>query len=172
LTSAELDACHQDFINGCFNACMNATHPNPERARWMALLAKSPPHVLSQAVVQYGALPSFTWLRRPEIGLAMVRGRTGGTGAKFNVGEMSVTRCALRLATGEMGVAYIAGRDVRQAEWAAIFDALMQSGASGEVSEKVLQPIEAALAQRRTETINRAQATNVEFMTMVRGEDA
>lgn len=149
-----------------------ASHPNPERARWMALLAKSPPDVLSKAVAQYGGLPAFTWLRRPEIGLAMVRARTGGTGARFNLGEMSMTRCALRLATGEMGVAYVAGRDVRQAEWAALFDALMQSEAAGHVRKTVLQPIESALAQRLAQTNAQARATKVDFITMVRGEDA
>jgi alpha-D-ribose 1-methylphosphonate 5-triphosphate synthase subunit PhnG len=151
---------------------MNDTSSNRERARWMSLLARSPSQVLSKAVERYGALPSFTWLRRPEIGLAMVRARTGGTGAKFNLGEMSVTRCALRLASGEMGVAYVAGRDVRQAEWAAIFDALMQSDASTQVRTAVLQPIESALMQRAAEIRAQAQATKVDFMTMVRGEDA
>ncbi|MES2536442.1 MAG: phosphonate C-P lyase system protein PhnG [Pseudomonadota bacterium] len=148
------------------------TPANPERAQWMGLLAKSPPDVLAQAVDQFGDLPSFTWLRRPEIGLAMVRARTGGTGTQFNLGEMSVTRCALRLATGEMGVAYVAGRNTRQAEWAALFDALMQSDASESVRQTVLRPIEAALAKRLAETRSQALATKVDFITMVRGEDA
>ena len=32
----------------------------------------------------------------------MVRGRVGGTGAPFNLGEMSVTRCSVRLADGSL----------------------------------------------------------------------
>lgn len=102
----------------------------------------------------------------------MVRGRMGGTGAQFNVGEMSVTRCALRLASGEMGVAYVAGRDARHAEWAALCDALMQSSAVDRVRELVLRPIEQALAAQHAETAARAEATRVEFLTMVRGENA
>jgi alpha-D-ribose 1-methylphosphonate 5-triphosphate synthase subunit PhnG len=102
----------------------------------------------------------------------MVRARTGGTGAQFNVGEMSMTRCALRLASGEMGIAYLAGRDTRHAELAAIFDALMQSDAAAKVQKTVLQPIEAALAEKLARTHAQAKATKVEFMTMVRGEDA
>ena len=142
-----------------------------DRASWMRLLAKAPQEILSEAVAKYGALPAYQWLRRPEIGLAMVRGRTGGTGAQFNVGEMSLTRCALRLATGEMGVAYVAGRDLRHAEWAAIFDALMQSDACEKVRQIVLQPVASALAKKTSETIANARATKVEFMTMVRGEN-
>ena len=143
----------------------------PERAGWMSLLAKAPRDTLLDVAGRYGELPSFTWLRKPETGLAMVRARAGGTGSQFNLGEMSVTRCALRLASGEMGVAYVSGRDQRHAELAAIFDALMQSGARDSVQANVLQPIEQALVQRQRRAQAEAQATKVEFMTMVRGED-
>lgn len=138
----------------------------------MSLLAKAPFPVLSEAVAAFGDLPGFTWLRRPQVGLAMVRARAGGTGAQFNLGEMSMTRCALRLESGEMGVAYVAGRDARHAEWAALFDALMQTPAANKVRDRVLDPIDAVLAARLAETVRQAQATRVDFMTMVRGEDA
>ncbi len=138
----------------------------------MALLARAPTAVLRDAVAAFGELPSYTWLRRPQSGLAMVRARTGGTGAQFNLGEMSVTRCALRLASGEMGVAYVSGRDARHAELAALFDALLQTPAFESVGKAVLQPIEAALAASLTDTLCRAQSTRVDFMTMVRGESA
>ena len=138
----------------------------------MSLLAKAPMPVLRDAVAGFGVLPTYSWLRRPEIGLAMVRARTGGTGAQINLGEMSITRCALRLDSGEMGVAYVAGRDARHAEWAALFDALMQTPAADSVRGRVLDPIDAALGARLAETLAQAQATRVDFMTMVRGEDA
>jgi alpha-D-ribose 1-methylphosphonate 5-triphosphate synthase subunit PhnG len=145
------------------------------RALWMSLLAKAPSTILADTVNEYtrlhGSLPSYVWLRRPEIGLAMVRARTGGTGQQFNLGEMSVTRCALRLASGEMGVAYVAGRDARHATWAAIFDALLQSDSAAQVEQIVLAPIEAALAAQRALTEARAEATRVDFMTMVREEN-
>ncbi len=151
---------------------MNQTEMNADRARWMALLAKAPPGLFASAVASFGALPDYLWLRKPEVGLAMVRARTGGTGAQFNLGEMSVTRCALRLASGEMGVAYVAGRDRGHAEKAALFDALMQSEARPRVEEIVLQPIAAALDAALCATLAQAAETKVEFMTMVRGEDA
>ena len=178
LTAPGLRRCHQDFTRQCFNTGMTNTLPNsdpkadPDRAQWMSLLARSPASLLSDVAGSWNAMPSFTWLRRPEIGLAMVRGRTGGTGAQFNLGEMSVTRCALRIDSGEMGVAYVTGRNPRHAELAALFDALMQTAAATTVRSRVLQPIAAALAAHEAQTRARAQATRVDFMTMVRGEDA
>jgi alpha-D-ribose 1-methylphosphonate 5-triphosphate synthase subunit PhnG len=151
---------------------MNTQENTMKRARWMSLLAKAPMHVLSEAATRYGTLPSYLWLRQPEVGLAMVRGRTGGTGKQFNLGEMSVTRCALRLQSGQMGVAYVAGRDKQHAELAAIFDALLQSDAAEHVQQIVLAPIEHAIDAATAQTRARAEATRVEFMTMVRGEDA
>ncbi len=155
---------------------MNAEHtPNSaqqERARWMSILAKAPAPELAASVRQFGELPAYLWLRKPETGLAMVRARTGGTGSQFNLGEMSVTRCALRLATGETGVAYVAGRDQRHAEWAAIFDALMQGEKKSVIEENIIKPLEAALQKKREQLQAEALATKVEFMTMVRGENA
>lgn len=101
----------------------------------------------------------------------MVRARAGGSGAQFNLGEMSITRCALRLQSGETGIAYVAGRHPRHAELAAVFDALMQSPQRDAVHAAVLQPIEQALAARDAELRAQAALTKVEFMTMVRGED-
>ncbi len=65
-------------------------------------------------------------LRGPEAGLVMVRGRTGGGGAPFNLGEMTTTRCTVRTDAGFVGHAYVAGRDERLAEVAALADALLQ----------------------------------------------
>ncbi len=46
--------------------------------------------------------PEFDWLRAADIGLAMVRGRVGGSGEDaFNLGEVTVTRATLRLRVHE-----------------------------------------------------------------------
>jgi alpha-D-ribose 1-methylphosphonate 5-triphosphate synthase subunit PhnG len=149
---------------------MDTQHIASTRAEWISLLAKAPVDLLSEVIAAYGEMPPYEWLRRPEIGLAMVRARIGGTGAKFNLGEMTVTRCTLRLHTGQMGVAYVAGRHVRHAEWAAVFDALMQTQARDHVIRTVLCPIKCALDKNLVETQARVQATKVDFNTMVRGE--
>ncbi|KRB93133.1 phosphonate C-P lyase system protein PhnG [Noviherbaspirillum sp. Root189] len=150
---------------------MKTLDATSDRARWMSLLAKAPRNTLMDAATQYGPLPEFLWMRKPETGLAMVRARAGGTGMQFNQGEMTITRCAVRLVSGETGIAYIAGRDKRHAELAAIFDALMQSNARNNVRSLVLDKVERKIAEQRQAARARAQATKVEFMTMVRGED-
>ena len=148
--------------------------PDTENARkhWMSLLAKAPEGRVAALLDAHQARPGFTWLRAPEIGSTMVRGRAGGTGAPFNLGEMTVTRCALTLDTGEVGHAYIQGRRKSDAEAAALVDALMQQGGTAEaLRAAVLQPLEDEEAARRTKRAAKAAATKVEFFTMARGED-
>jgi len=137
----------------------------------MSLLAKSPANVLNSRFAALQDVPPFHWLRRPEVGGVMLRGRMGGTGAAFNLGEMTVTRCALKLESGEVGHAYVQGRDKRQAEQAALVDALMQTGRADEVETRVLTPLADHLAEMRDVRAAKAAATKVDFFTMVRGED-
>ena len=73
------------------------------------------------------ALPAHENLREPENGLVMVRGRIGGDGAPFNLGEATVSRAAVRLATGEVGFGYVLGRDRQKARMIALCDALIQT---------------------------------------------
>ena len=141
------------------------------RRDWMAVLAKAPATELGAKVGALGPLPGFDWLRKPETGAVMVRGRAGATGAPFNVGEMTVTRCALRLADGLVGHAYVAGRDHGKARLAAICDALLQGPRRREVEAAVVAPLRAAHAAGRASEAGRAEATRVQFFTMVRGED-
>ena len=109
-------------------------------------------------------------LRAPETGLVMLRGRMGATGAAFNLGEATVTRCAVRLANGGEGHAYVMGRNAAHARLAAICDALLQTGESG-MSETVIEPLEAKLQAAQAEASTKAAATKVDFFTMVRGDD-
>ncbi|PTQ75895.1 phosphonate C-P lyase system protein PhnG [Celeribacter persicus] len=149
-----------------------ALSPEQEARRaWMGLLAKSDAAHLAECLGAVPALPSFDWLRRPEVGGVMVRGRMGGTGAPFNLGEMTVARCSLRLETGEVGHGYVQGRDKQQAEQAALVDALMQGPRADELRDAVLVPLEEAQVALRTARAAKAAATKVDFFTMVRGED-
>src|SRR5215469_26876 len=100
--------------------------PGPEpaaRRRWMAALARADVKTLEAAWHDLPERPPYRHLRQPEVGLAMVRGRMGGTGQKFNLGEMTVARAAVRTDSGVVGFGYVAGRDRRHAELAAVFDA-------------------------------------------------
>ena len=147
------------------------TAENNRRA-WMSLLAKAPAHRLSVLWKAYGTAPEFHWLRAPEIGASMVRGRLGATGAPFNLGEMTLTRCALQLESGEVGHGYVQGRDKNKAQVAALVDAMMQGPDAEAVASAILSPLEAEMAASQTVRAEKAAATKVDFFTMVRGEDA
>jgi alpha-D-ribose 1-methylphosphonate 5-triphosphate synthase subunit PhnG len=142
----------------------------PDRKAWMSLMAKAPEGRVAALLDAALPRPTFTWLRAPEIGSVMVRGRAGGTGAPFNLGEMTITRCALTLPSGEVGHAYVQGRSKADAEAAALVDALMQTGAVNVMQAKVLETLEQEATAQRTKRAEKAAATKVDFFTMVRGE--
>lgn len=140
----------------------------PARKSWMATLAKASP---ARLAALFPDLPPHHVLRQPEIGAVMVRGRVGGTGAAFNLGEMTVTRASVRLESGEVGHAWIQGRDKLHALRAAAVDALMQTGAAPVLTAQVLHPLQAEAQATRAARAAKAAATKVDFFTMVRGED-
>lgn len=145
--------------------------PNAERKTRMSLLAKAPAQLLADLWGKMDDKPEFEWLRAPEVGGAMVRGRMGGTGAAFNLGEMTVTRCSLRLADGVVGHAYVQGRDKSKARIAALVDALMQGPEAARIQRAILDPLGEQTEAKRTARAAKAAATKVEFFTMMRGED-
>src|SRR5262249_34132072 len=99
--------------------------PAPRRCA-MAVFAQAHAEEIEQALRAVHPI-DYVELRAPESGLVMLRGRIGGDGAAFNLGEATVTRAAVQLASGEVGIAYILGRDRRKARLTAICDALWQS---------------------------------------------
>lgn len=117
------------------------------------------------------ALPDHQDLRTPENGLVMLRGRVGGDGAPFNLGEATVSRAAVRLATGEVGFGYTLGRNSEKARLIALCDALVQSrDFGGAVERNVIAPLREQLMIRRRQAAEETAATKVDFYTMVRGE--
>lgn len=159
-----------------------ANQANAARAAWLRILALAQTDALDAAYARLGesgALPGYRLLRKPESGMAMVRARAGGTGAQFNLGEVTVTRCAVVLEDGDAGsvdgtagVAYVQGRGVRHAEQAAVLDALLQRPAWHQrVQDIVLAPLAQTLAEHAAHEAATAAQTRVEFFTMVRGED-
>lgn len=138
------------------------------RKTWMATLAKAAPARLAALLPD---LPPHAVLRQPGVGAVMVRGRIGATGDAFNLGEMTVTRASVRLGTGEVGHAWVQGRDKGHALRAAVIDALMQTDRAAEMTVQVLEPLAAEARDARAARAARAAATKVDFFTMVRGED-
>lgn len=139
------------------------------RRRAMAVLADTATGEIEQKLSAL-AVPSHEDLRTAENGLVMLRGRIGGDGAPFNLGEATVTRAAVRLASGETGFAYVLGRDARKARLIAICDAMLQSKTADEVLDLVVVPLEQAMLARRRATDAETAATRVNFFTLVRGE--
>jgi len=140
------------------------------RQRWIGVLAHAQCIELN---VHEAALRDIDYqlIRAPEVGMTLVRGRMGGTGAPFNVGEMSVTRCVVRLADGRVGYSYLAGRDKRHAELAALADAHLQGSQQGRWLAELIEPLAQAQAGRRAQQDAETAATKVEFFTLVRGEN-
>ncbi|MBE7246763.1 MAG: phosphonate C-P lyase system protein PhnG [Actinomycetospora chiangmaiensis] len=136
----------------------------------MALCAAATGAELARAVTACGA-PQAEDLRAPEIGLVMATGRIGGDGRPFNLGEVSVTRAAVRLADGRTGFAYHLGRDHRRARDAAILDALWQGEAERRPVEAALAPVAQRRATKAAAEARRTAATRVDFLTLARGED-
>ena len=141
-----------------------------ERQGWISTLAKADAaHLLDEwNRVQGHERPTYEMLRPPEIGLVMVRGRAGGVGDRFNLGEMTVTRCAVRLSSGETGISYRSGRDKLAAEVAAILDGMLQRPGSCATAQAIVGRIAQTLASERAEQARRSGATKVQFFTMTR----
>ncbi|MFN4211840.1 MAG: phosphonate C-P lyase system protein PhnG [Devosia sp.] len=134
------------------------------------VLASAPTRSLAELWDRWADKPGHTKVRGPEIGLVMVRGRAGGGGAPFNLGEATVSRASVRIASGEVGHGYCLGRDMAKAEVIAVIDALWQREPA-RVQAEIIAPLQTLAAdadqQRRDETA----ATRVDFFTMVRGDN-
>ena len=143
------------------------------RRRAMGALACMPATLLAQ---RYAAIadtaPAAMPLRGPEVGLVMLRGRAGGGGAAFNLGEASVVRASVALASGEVGHAVILGREAERARIAAHLDALWQRPDwRSRVEADFVTPSLDAEAVAAARSAEETEATRVDFFTLVRGED-
>jgi alpha-D-ribose 1-methylphosphonate 5-triphosphate synthase subunit PhnG len=139
----------------------------------MAVLAENAAAEIASLVEGLEPLPASDDMRAPENGLVVIRGRVGGDGAQFNLGEATVSRAVVRLATGEIGFGYVLGRDRDKARLIALCDALVQTkDHSAAVESKVIAPLRARLEAQRDLRARQVAATKVDFFTLVRGEDS
>jgi alpha-D-ribose 1-methylphosphonate 5-triphosphate synthase subunit PhnG len=144
---------------------------NEPRQLWLGILARASRIELEEALTRLGPLPALEHVRPSEPGMFMLRGRIGGTGDAFNLGEATVTRCALRVGSSELGVGYSLGRDRRKAELIAVFDALLQGNTHRvQIQQHVIELMAGRQAEDRDAASRRAATSRVEFFTMARGE--
>ena len=151
--------------------CETPTSETTARQAWLAVLSRATLAQLENLMPLADQLPPVHQVRPPEIGMVMLRGRVGGTGNPFNLGEASVVRCAVRLGEGPLGISYALGRDKRRAELAALVDALLQDPAQhDDMHRTVIAPLAQAQAQARDSKQRSVAGSKVEFFTFVRGE--
>ena len=167
------------------NNALEQHNATARRATWMALLSRAPPALRTHGLGSDATLP-FEWLRKPQVGLMMMQARAGGTGERFNFGEITVTRCTLRLHTTQslgtsnasdvaetpntlVGVSYVLGRSQYLAQLAALADALLQDDARFEaLNDQLLKPIAHHLSVAKAKRHAQAQSSRVEFFTVSR----
>ncbi len=146
------------------------------RQAWISVLAKADSARLMQLYDGLSDIPDYDIVRPAETGLVMVRGRAGGTGSPFNMGEMTVTRCVVRLrnkgGASPVGHAYCADRDRKAAEARAVLDAMLQLGEERpRIEAEVIDPLRRERDEAAQERARKVAATKVDFFTMVRGEN-
>jgi alpha-D-ribose 1-methylphosphonate 5-triphosphate synthase subunit PhnG len=144
------------------------------RQRWMRALAMAGTDALDAAWQAWEPKPAVQAIRGPEAGLVMVRARIDGGGARFNLGEATVTRATVRLhgealSADTVGTSYLLGTDLNHARLAAIFDGLLCDGQHRErVLAEVITPLEQAQAERDELRQAEARSTLVDFFSVAR----
>jgi len=147
------------------------SNPTLSRKAWLAVLARASCEQLESQRPSSVLLRNLQQVRQPEVGMLMLRGRVGGTGNPFNLGEATVVRSAVRLGDGPLGVSYSLGRDKHRSELAAIFDALLQDPLHhDQLQRELIVPLANAQAQASAAIQNKMASSKVEFFTFVRGE--
>lgn len=156
------------------------TEPRPpseatqQRQSWMRTLATSSADALRTAWADWAPRPAVEPIRGPEAGLVMVRSRIDAGGARFNLGEATVTRATVRLhgeplAADAVGSAYVLGTDLEHARLAAIFDGLLSDeGQRARVMAEVVVPLQREQAERDAARHAEARSTLVDFFTVSR----
>jgi alpha-D-ribose 1-methylphosphonate 5-triphosphate synthase subunit PhnG len=141
------------------------------RSRWLQALALANDGDVEAINAELAVRPDeFHMLRAPQIGSVMARARAGGSGAPFNLGEVTVTRSAVRSSDGTVGIGWVQGRRPQRSADIARLDAVLQA-ADPHRAAGLVRRLEAALSARRAVVARKAAATRVEFFTLVRGED-
>lgn len=143
-----------------------------EAKRALALLARADHQTLQQVWEKLALKPAFRKIRGPEVGLVMVKGRIGGGGDPFNLGEATVCRASIETETGVIGHSYRLGTDKAAAELGAVLHALWQTDDHRQhIERELLSPIEQRAEAEAMQRSQQTAATKVDFFTMVRGED-
>ena len=142
-----------------------------ERKDWISLLSSAEPSHLEAVRRKLNSSIDYTYITRPETGMIMVRAKADGSKARFNLGEVTISRCVLEVKQKYLGVSWVMGSDLKHAELAALFDGLLQDP---EYHKELIISLIKMLKEKqkaKDETLARDVAdTKVEFFTLKRGE--
>ena len=149
-----------------------AEHDTPNlRQQWLRTLVLADADALARLVDPVISEYVFETLRAPEAGLVLLRARIGGDGDRFNLGEVTATRCVLRHVAPDgavtVGVGHALGRDLQRVHRIAALDALLQrSDLHAHLQQAVLAELEAARQAREQQEHAAVEATRVRFFTL------
>lgn len=142
------------------------------RQRWLSVLAFSPVAELEKRWHALNLHPQYALLRAAEIALTRLQARMGGTGKRFVLGDMTITRAVVRLADGTCGYSYVAGRDKAHAERCAVIDALLQQAENHDrLQEHLIISLAAQRAELCEQRAREIASSKVDFFTLVRGDN-
>ena len=153
---------------------MNFTTPlenRKERQNWIRILSGAD---TSRLILEYKKLAisvPHTTISGPETGLIMVQARADGSGPRFNLGEMSVSKCLLKVDDRYLGYGMVMGSEPEHARLAALFDGLLQHpDFSSQLKRDLIQKLEQEQKEAEKKMTQETGKSRVEFFTMKRGE--
>ena len=142
-----------------------------DRKTWIALLGNADPMDLEAARKALGDEVDITHVVKPETGMIMIQAKADGSNSRFNLGEITVSRCVLEVKKIYMGTSWVMGSDLRHAELAALFDGMLQDPATHEkLAETLIKELKIKQTAKNERLAQDASDTRVEFFTLKRGE--
>lgn len=153
---------------------MNPRHGKPRqmnRETWIGLLGCADPADLESALKELNMGSDYALITGPETGMLMVQAKADGSNSRFNLGELTVSKCILEIKGKYIGTGWVMGSNHRHAELAALFDGLLQDPAHHDRLMETLMPrLEEKQRIKTKALIKEASDTKVEFFTLKRGE--
>lgn len=141
-----------------------------QRQEWISLLGSADPVWLEKQNTCLNLDLEPVFIVKPETGMIMMQARQDGSGPRFNLGEVTVSRCILKLGT-TMGYSMVMGSNLRHAQLAALFDALLQKPEQGlNLQNNLVPKLRQIRDQKRREYKEDIETSKVEFFTLKRGE--
>jgi len=141
------------------------------RKEWIGLLGSADPKDLEAARKEHAKGVEITHVVKPETGMIMAQAKADGSNGRFNLGEITVSRCVLEVKKIYMGTSWVMGSDLRHAELAALFDGMLQDPVTRDkLTNTLIKELKIKQTVKNERLTQDASDTRVEFFTLKRGE--